>query len=333
MIRICAFAIAVMIGLWSGSSRAELQELRVARQYGLTYLQFMVMERHRLIEKHAGAAQLKDIKVDWSAMSDGAAINDALISGTIHFAAGGIGAFVTLWERTRGRLDVKSPGALNAMPMLLISRSPDVTSIKDLSDRDRLAIPGVKVSPQAVTLQYAASQAFGFENYDRLDRLTVNLAHPSAMQALLAGKTEITGHFATPPFSYQELRQRGMRVILNSYDVWGGPQTLIVAWTTSKFQKENPKLFAATVAAMEEATAWINANRAAAAELYRDVAQDKDSFENILAILNDPQIEFSTIPKNIMKFVEFKHRIGTMKIRPENWKDLFFANVHSLPGS
>lgn len=312
---------------------AELAELRVARQYGLTYLQFMVMENQRLVEKYAKGAGLPGVKVEWTTLTSGAPVNDALLSGNIHLAAGGVGAFVTLWEKTRGTLDVKSPAALNAMPMLLVTRNPKVKTIKDFTDADRIALPGVKLSPQAVTLQYAAAKAWGFDNYEKLDHLTVNLSHPESLRALLSGKTEITAYFATPPFSYQAAREPGISVVLNSFDVWDGPQTLIISWTTSKFQKENPKLYGAIVAAIDEATQWINANKRAAAELYKEMAKDRDTVENLLAMLNDPLFEFSTTPKNLMKFVEFKHRIGTMKVKLESWKDMFFANAHSLPGS
>jgi NitT/TauT family transport system substrate-binding protein len=49
--------------------------------------------------------------------------------------------------------------------------------------------------------------------------------------------------------------------------------------------------------------------------------------------MNDPQVEYSLMPKNIMKMVEFMHKSGAIKVVPASWKDLFFPNMHSLPGS
>jgi len=34
-----------------------------------------------------------------------------------------------------------------------------------------------------------------------------------------------------------------------------------------------------------------------------------------------------------MAFVEFMHKVGRMKKQPESWKDLFFADAHTLKGS
>ncbi len=312
---------------------AEVSELVLTRQYGLSYLTFEVMREKALVEKQLAAAGLPATKVNWSTLSDGAVQNDALLSGTVHVAAGGIGAFVTLWDKTRGSLDVKAISALASTPALLNVRDDKVKSIADLKDDRRVGVPGAKVSPQAITLQYAAAKQLGDANYAAYDKYTVNLSHPLAMQAMMSGAGEVIGHFATVPYSFMELKDPKVHTILNSYDVWGGKQTLIVAWTTGKFAKENPKTFGAVVAAIREATEWINANRPAAAKLYLEASKDKIAEEDVLAMLNDPQNELTLTPQNMMKFVAFKHQIGTMKNLPTSWKDLFFDVVHNLPGS
>ncbi len=69
----------------------------------------------------------------------------------------------------------------------------------------------------------------------------------------------------------------------------------------------------------------------AAVALYRDIAKDRDTLENLLEMAKD--MDFSTTPKNTMKFVDFMHRIGTIKTRPASWKDLFFAQMHDRDGS
>ena len=58
-----------------------------------------------------------------------------------------------------------------------------------------------------------------------LDALTVSLSHPDAQVALLSGASEITAHFSSPPFQYQQLEKPGIRTVLSSYDVLGGPAT------------------------------------------------------------------------------------------------------------
>ena len=316
------------------SAHAEVTDLRVARQYGIGYLQIMVMEHEKLVEKHARAQGLGDVTVSWNTYADGSVANDGIISGNLDFVAGGLGSFVILWDRTRDSLGVKGVAALDSMPMLLNTRNPSVKSIKDFTDRDRIAIAGVKISSQAVTLQLASAQAFGDANWSKLDQLTVNMAHPTALQALLTSRSEITAHFASPPFQYDELKHAGVHTVLNSYDVWGGPQTFILAWTTSKFRDQNPKLYSAFLAALAEATHFVNNNSSAAAAIYLEMTGEKNtSVEGLARMLADPQLRFTLTPENVLRFASFRARTGVIKTKPESWKDLFFPDIHDLPGS
>ena len=313
-------------------AQAELAEIKVAKQYGIGYLSLMLMEDQKLIEKYARAAGV-DVTVSWATFAGGNVMNDALLSNSLQFASGGVAPFVTLWSRTHGSLDVKSVGAINSMPLYLVTRNPDVKSLADFTDKDRIGLPAVKVSIQAITLQMAAEKAFGPGQQGKLDPLTVTLSHPDAMQALLSGRSEVDAHFGSPPFQYQELRNPAVHRVLNSYDVLGGPATFNVVWTTSRFRSENPKLYDAFVQALDDATAQINRDKRAAAETYLRLSKDKDSLQDILAMLNDPQIVFTTTPQNVMKYVDFMVRIGSIKAKPDSWKDLFFPNAQGLPGS
>lgn len=318
---------------FSGPARAEVSEVRLAKQYGLGYLQLMVMEHDKLIEKHAKALGLGDVKTNWVTLGGGSVANDALLSGSVDLLGGGIGAFVTLWEKTRGGLEVKSPGTLANFPMLLNTNNPNIKSIKDFTDKDKIALPAVRISPQAVTLQAAAAKLWGFENYGRLDKLTVSLRHPEALQALMSGQSEVNSHFATPPFTTMELKDPRIRTVLNSFEVWGGPQSTTITWATSKFAHANPKVMKAFEQALEEATRTINADKRKAAALYVEMAKDKSGVDAVYEMIADPQMTFTTVPQNIVKFTDFKHRTGTMKVKPATWKDLFFENVWTKTGS
>jgi len=325
-------ALAVALFAVAALARAEMSEINVAQQYGISYLPLMIIEDQKLIEKHAKAAGV-DVKVGWAKFAGGNVMNDALLSNSLQFASGGVGPLVTIWARTRGNLDVKAVSAINSMPLYLNTRNPAVKSIKDFTDKDKIALPAVKVSIQAVTLQMAAEQAFGEGQQNRLDPLTVTMSHPDGQTALLSGASEVTAHFSSPPFQYQQLKTPGIRTVLNSYDVLGGPATFNVVLTTSKFPTENPKLYDAFVKALDEATAIINRDKKAAAETYLRLAKGKDSVADILAMLNDPAIVYTTTPQNVMKYVDFMAKVGSIKVRPDSWKDLFFPNAHGLPGS
>jgi len=315
------------------AAHAEMSEIHVSRQYGISYLPLMIMEDQKLIEKHAKAAGI-DVKVEWSKFASGAVMNDALLSGNLQFASGGVGPFTTLWAKTRGNLDVKAVGAINSMPLFLVTNNPKVKTVKDFTDQDKIALPAVKVSIQAVTLQMAAEKAFGPGQQYKLDPLTVSMSHPDAETALLSRKSEVTAHLGSPPFQYQELKEPGMHKVFSSYDVLGGPATFNVVWTTTKFHDENPKVYAAFVAALDDATAQINRDKRAAAQTYLRISKDKrDSLDDILKMLNDPEIKYTTTPNNTMKYVDFMYKIGSIKAKPDSWKDMYFPNAHKLPGS
>lgn len=322
-----AFALALPM-----PARAEASELRIAKQYGLGYLQYMVMEDKRLIEKAARDAGLGDLKVTWATFRSSDVMNDAVISGSVDVVSLGIPGLATIWAKTRGNIDVKGTSGLNLQPLFLNTRNPAVRSIRDLTPADKIALPAIKVSNQAIILQMAAAKEWGPAEYARLDPLTVSMTHPDGLAALLSG-SEITTHFTSVPFQYKELEKPGIRRVLSSYDVTGGPISFNVVATTGKFRGANPKFYGAVRAAVQQATDFINANQQEAAELYLRMANDKSPASEIVAMMNDPDIAFTTVPKNTLKIVDFMHQTGSIKLKPESWKDLFFPEAHADPGS
>ncbi|MBU6441172.1 MAG: ABC transporter substrate-binding protein [Betaproteobacteria bacterium] len=331
--RLIAAALCAGLSLGAAAAaHAEVSKIAVAREYGISYLPLMVMQDHHLIEKQAAARGVKDLKVEWVKFAGGNVMNEALLSGSLQFASGGVAPMVIAWARTRDNYGIKGVAALNAMPLYLNTDNPDVKTIKDFTSKDKIGLPAVKVSIQAVTLQMAAEKAFGPGQEHKLDPLTVSMSHPDAMAALASHA--ITAHFGGPPFEYQELKMPGVHTVLNSYDVLGGPASFNLVWTTSKFYKDNPKVYAAYVAALQQAIDEINHDKKAAAEEYlKDTHDTKDSVDFILKMLDDPQLVYTTTPQHVMKYVRFMHKVGTIKVLPKSWKELFFPNVDKLAGS
>ena len=322
----------LILGGTSSKLQAEVNVVRIATPYGFGFLPLAIMQHERLIEKHAKAAGLGDVKVTWSKFAGGNVMNDALLSGSLDFAAGGVPPFLTLWEKTKGNIEAQGAGALSALPMLLNTRNPSIKSIKDFTEKDKIALAAVKVSGQALVLQMAAAKLFGQENYAKLDPLTVGLGQPDAMAALLSGA--VTAHFASAPYTYQELQHPGIHTVLNSYDVYGAPTTEYMSWSIGKFRNANPKTYSAFYAALQEAQGIITSDKKRAAEIYLKATGDTSmSTEMLLKILNNPQFQYSTAPTNIMTMVDFMHKIGRLKVKPTSWKELFFPEAHALPGS
>ena len=293
-------AVAAVFTAGMSPGQAETRVVRIAKQFGISYLPLTIMEQKKLLEAE-GKKQGLDLSTEWLKFTGGPPMNEALVSGNLDFASGGVGPLVTVWARTQKNIKVKGIASLNSMPLYLNTINPNVKTIKDFTEKDRIALPAVRVSIQAVVLQMAAEKAFGEGQQNKLDPLTVSMAHPDALTALVSGKSEVTAHLGSPPFQYQELERPGMHKVFSSYDVLGGPATFNVVWTTTKFHDENPKIYAAFMAALDEATATINRDKRAAGETYLRISKDKDSVQEILAMLNDPKIVFTLTPQNMMK--------------------------------
>ncbi|MDG9885214.1 MULTISPECIES: ABC transporter substrate-binding protein [Pseudomonas] len=306
-------------------------EIRIAEQFGIVYLLLNVVRDQNLIEKH-GKEQGIDIKVDWTQLSGGAATNDALLSGSVDIVGAGVGPLLTIWDRTYGRQNVKAVASLGNFPYYLLSSNPNVKTIADISEKDRIALPAVGVSVQSRFLQYAAAQQWGDKEYNRLDKYTLAVPHPDATAALLAGGTELNGHFSNPPFQEQALANKDVHVVLDTYELLG-PNSPTVLFTTEKFRKDNPKTYKAFVDALAEAADFAQKDKAAAADTYIRVTKAKISRDELLKIIDNPKYEFTITPKNTYKLAEFLYRVGAIKHKPESWKDYFFQDEKPLQGS
>jgi NitT/TauT family transport system substrate-binding protein len=306
----------------------------LGKQYGLPFLPQMVMEARRLIEKQAAARGTPVLEVAWQTFGGPGALNDGLLSGEIQFVNVAAPSLATLWDKTLGTpQEVRAVCAVQSMPYVLVTRNPAVRTIADFSENDRIAVPTVKISGQAMALQMAAANLWGFDQYERLDPLTVSLGHPDAMQAMLSGQT-ITGHFAVAPFNYYELAIPGMRQVLKSYEATGGKHTNGIQVTTKRFYDANPAICAAVFAAHEEANEFIRTHPRDAAQIYATLANEKrSSIDELTKMITDPDIDYTTTPANVMKLVAFMHKVGRIKRMPGSWQDMFFAQAYGLQGS
>jgi NitT/TauT family transport system substrate-binding protein len=317
--RFAAAALAVSLGAASLGAAAPAQaegQIRVAEQFGVVYLLLNVARDQQFIEKE-GRKQGLDIKVDWIRLSGGAAVNDALLSGAVDIAAAGVGPLLTIWDRTHGRQNVKGVASLGNLPYYLVSNNPNVKTIADFTDNDRIAVPAVNVS-----------------DYNRLDKFTQAIPHPDATAAIIAGGTEITGHFGNPPFQEQELAGNPKaHIVLNSYDVLGGPSSATVLYATEKFHDANPKTYRAFVDGLADAARFVTENPDAAADIYIRVNQSKIDRNLLLKVIKSPEVQFKVAPQNTFVLAQFMYRVGAIKNEPKSWKDYFFDDPATAAGS
>jgi NitT/TauT family transport system substrate-binding protein len=312
------------------ATMAEAQTtVRIGKQFGIAYLPLTIMEQKQVLEEH-GRRRGLDLKTEWVQFVSGAPMNEAILSGKLDLASGGVAPLLTIWGKTRGNIGVKGVAALNSMPLYLNTINPNVKSIRDFSDKDRIALPAVKTSIQAITLQMAAEKTFGPGQHGKLDHLTVSLSHPDGMAAMLGGRSEITAHFTSAPFMYQELEDKRVEKVLSSYDVVGGPHTFNVVWATPKVANQR-KVLEAFVAALDDVMQQIARDPVAAARLWVRAENSKLSPDYVAKLIR--LNEWTMVPKKLMAYADFMHRTGSLPVKPANWQEVFLPDTHNLPGS
>ena len=325
---VAAFAVAF-------AAPADAQEIKVTRQYGLPYLPLMVMEHDQLLEKQLKAKGAGDVKVTWATMSTTTATVDGLLSGSVDFASSGITGLLAMWDKSHGTPnEIRAISGISSFPYPLVTRNPAVKTLKDFTDKDRIAVPAVKISVQAIVLQMAAAHAFGPDKRTALDPLTVSMGHPTAAIAVISGKSEVDSHFSYPPYSVEELRTPGVHAVLWANDVTNGPATTIEVVTPARIVNEHPQWVDAWLAAQREASDFINRHSREAAQIYLEMTKEqKLGAEDLVKILSDPQVRIGVEPHNTMVFAKYMHDVGTLSRMPASWKDYFWPVAQGLPGS
>lgn len=310
---------------------AQDKTVRIAKQPGVAYLPLMVMEKEKLFEKHAKDTG-SDIATEWLRFTGGSAMNEALLSGSLDIASGGIPPLLTIWSRTENNLKVKGIASISAHPQFLLSTNPNVKSVKDFSAADKIALPAVKVSNQAVMLQMLAAKEMGDDKATAIDAITVSMGHPDALAAMLAGN-DINGHFSQSPFQDMALKDKRVHVVANSWDIVGGPYPVAITWAADRFVTDDPNLLPAFVAALKEAQEKIKADPDYAADVW--IAMDVKNFshEDALAIIKNPDMIWDAAPQNTLTFLQHMNKVGLVKRTTDDWKDVYFPVIGDLQGS
>ncbi|HWZ38686.1 MAG TPA: ABC transporter substrate-binding protein [Bradyrhizobium sp.] len=325
---------ANLLPMMASAAFAEANEIRVSRGYSVLYLPQMVMQKGGLIEKHARALGLGEVKVTWKVLDGGNVINDALLSGTLDVAAVGTPGFLILWSKALGNPSAEVAGlsGISSTPMYLNTTNPKIKTLADFGPGDKIAVAGVKSSLPAGILQMMVAHEFGPANYAQLDKFTVAVPYPDATAAMLSGKTEINAHVASPPFSFMELDNPNIRRIANSADVLGD-MTLVMSASPKRFHDANPVLCKAYVEALDEANRLIAADPQSAAGIYNEASATKVPNPMMLRILSDKDTHFSTTPSGIARWASFMKSIGLIRQDVTDWKQFFYPESHGLAGS
>jgi len=313
---------------------AETKEVRFAQLYSLTYLPAYIVYEEKLIEKHAVRLGIPAPLVTISKLSSGPAANDALISGSVDIAMGGITVLLTLWDKTQGTMNVRGIATMVDSPIFLMTVDPRIKALKDYGEGDRIAVSAVKVTMQALFLNLSAAREWGWDARFKLDPLAVSMSHPMSIQALRTGKMEVKNYAAIVPYNYEVIAASNARQLMTSYEVLGGAHSLSAIWASETWVKANPKTYQATLAAFEEATERIATDLEAAARTYSKWEGSTLPIADLARIIGTPsEITFSVTPNRTLMVAETMHKIGLLKTKPATWTDYFHAGLHGKNGS
>ena len=319
--------------LTTHAARAEVPEVRFAQQFSMGYLQFNVMKHQELLQKHAKALGIPEVKISYITFNGPVMMNDALLSGAVDIASGGVPGLLTIWAKTRGTAqEVKGIAAMSQQVVMLTSRDPRIKTIRDFRPGDRIAVPAVKVSAQAVMLQMAAAKEWGEAQFDKLDALTFSMSPPDATAGLLSGGGDFLNAFTVPPFQNMQLKDPAIHVVITSEDIVG-QSTGGTTWTSKRFHDANPKLYQAIINAMQEGSAFVASNPRETAEYYAADTKGKIDIDLMVGLLKDPRYKYILTPHAITKWSDFMFRMGRIKAKPDSWKDVYWSEIHGLEGS
>ena len=331
-----AVLLAALIVLAQPAARAQTKELRIGVQYGLGYLPLYVARDAGLFEKHMRAQGIDPVPVRIVNFTGGPQIQDGLLSQTLDIGAGGVTVMLITYDKTRGGGDNEMLGltALSSAPYELWTVDASFKSLRDLSSQQhKIGLPAAKVSVPAIFLQMASEQINGSGKQAAFDPMTVSLAQPDGVISLLAGGSTVDSYLFAPPFSEQMREKPNARRVWSSNELFGGPITALTTWTTTRFHRENPKLAIAFIAAIRDAIALIQTDKAKAAAIYVKAEPTKLPTDYFAKLLGEPEVRFTLAPENSMKIAEYLTRVGTLKPQPTDWKDYYFPQLHAEHGS
>ena len=310
-----------------GAAQAQTP-VKIGIGFGVGFLPMFIADEMKLVEKYAKTEGL-DVTASYQRFSGSAAMQDAVLSGSVDVGVYGVAAMLIAWDKARNSpQQIFGVAGVNSSPLVLVANKPDAKSLDDLGPGDKIAMPAL-VSPQMYALQMLAEKRYGKGQQDKLKPQIVALPHPESVNAMLSGGTEVKAYFSAPPFTQLVLDSGKARVIATSEDAFGGRSTFLAAGATKKYLEANPKMAGVLIKAIDEASALIRRDPATAARIYLKVEPSKLIDEaRVEAMLKTMPDDFGTAAHGVQTLADFMGRIGALKNVPAKWQDVFVPAAH-----
>ncbi|MEH2063221.1 MAG: ABC transporter substrate-binding protein [Nostoc sp.] len=293
------------------------EKVTIAYQPGINYANLLIVKQQQTLEKKFPRTQFA-----WKELSNGGAIRDGIIANQIQVGAGGPGSFLVGWDKGVGW---KILASLNYSEFWLITKNPNIKSIKDFKPEMKIGLPSLD-GVQAIVLRKVAQKDLG--NPTALDQNLQVIAHPLGLQSLLTG--QIDAHFTTPPFQFQEV-EKGGRVIIKSSDIFG-KTSIASVFTTEKFYNQYPEFGKALYTAIVDATKLVNEKPEEAAKILSDIDGGKVSQEQYKKWLTNKAVAYGIEPRAFLKCGAFMHEIGMLNKQPKSIEELILPPLKGAGG-
>ncbi len=291
--------------------------INICYQNGMAYAPFYIMQEMKIIEKY-----LPNVKVNWQQLGSGTAVSEGLASGQLDIGIMGVPPMLIAWDKA---VDIKIFSGLNNSPMGLIVMEDKYKNLKNIKATDKIALPSPK-SVQAIVLAMMAEKKLGKPM--ALENSLLEMAHPDSQNSLL-NKIGVIGHFASPPYFYEEQDQGG-KVAVDGFEAFGGDYSFLVTVATKKFMDGNPALAGAVYMAMSEAINLINTKDAAT--ITAIAKKESISEEKVIKYLNWEGTNYTTTTYGLDGFAQFMKKVGFISKAPEKLSDYCWSTVTASVG-
>ncbi len=286
------------------------------------YLQLNVMDHEKLIQKHAAELGIPEVRVTTYKFNGPAAMNDALLVGQHrHRLRQPAGPADDLEPDTRHRREVRAISALATLPFALNTNDPTIKTIDDLARCKKIAVPAVKVSAQAVTIQAAAAKAYGIKEYARYDQYTVSMSPPDAPSPCCPAPPRSTAIFAVPPYMQQQLQNPSIHTRVELVRHLGRPQHLHHGLYVVEIPHQEP---GAVQGDLRRPGGGHRAGQCRSGRPLRATgsrtAKSKLPVDFVKSIATAPGTTWTMAPQGTEAIAAFMNEVGSIKVKPTSWK-------------
>lgn len=237
------------------TEKPELIKVRLAYQFGFHYGAFIIMDEFDLIEKYSNVS----VEVTFDRISGGSTINEAILAGSIDFAAMGVAPAIIGTDKGVGTKILASMGSKEHE---IYTWRDDIQSLADLTASDKINL--VKVYSIEEVSMVKAFKDLG-KSMEELEAMTVYFSHADAYQLML--QREIDAAYTGEPYNTMYREDTEFHKIGSDTEVWGSPIVGSAFIATERMYVDHPEVVSAVFTAWIEAVGWINTNQEAAARL------------------------------------------------------------------